>query len=66
MRILRKKAATCCKVARPARKAGAIRRKTVCKFTAGIAAVWKLRMATEDAETEFAWKRAKAVRKIMM
>src|SRR5579864_66534 len=59
-------AAVRCKVALPTRKACAIRRKIVCKFSAGIAAGWKFRMATEDAETEFAWKRAKAVRKIMM
>jgi len=57
MRILRKKAAVRCKVALPPRKAFAIRRKIVCKFSAGIAAGWKFRMATEDAETEFAWKR---------
>src|SRR5580692_3755609 len=40
--------------------------QNVRKFSAGIAAGWKFRIATEDAGTEFAWKRAKAVRKIIM
>jgi hypothetical protein len=66
MRLLRKKADVCGKVALPPRKAGAIRRAIVCKFSAGIAAGWKFGMATEDAGPEFAWKRTKAVRKITM